>query len=228
MEGRRGVCPDCPAKRAGVLGTLVDAKNGRCALRCVFVPARHPLPPRWFGTYGLALVRRGVVVRQRVDVSGTATAIDALGPGGATPLSEASEGSSGGYAADEALVCLVPRPALRQVVDAGAPTAGQVISLHLSALERVERIAEARARPTAAARVAALMCALADHLAPPRRLDLIPSSLQQRDLAALLAMRHESVCRALSVFERKRWLSRGAEGIRLLDRAQLDAAARPS
>lgn len=228
MDGRRGVCPDCPARRADVLGALVDAKNGKCALRCVFVPARQALPPRWFGTYGLALVRRGVIVRQRLDASGSATAVDALGPGSATPLPEASEGTSGGYAADEALVCLVPKPALRSVVDAGAPTAGEVLGLHLSALERVERIAEARARPTAQARVAALLCILADHLAPPRRLDRIPSSLQQRDLAALLAMRHESVCRALGVLERKRLLARGADGIRLLDRAKLDAAARPS
>ncbi len=225
MEGRRGVCPDCPVKRAGVLGTLVDAKTGHCELRCLFVPARHTLPPRWFGAYGLALVRRGFLVRQRIDASGTATAVDALGPGSVVPLPDSADGS-GGYAADEALVCLVPRATLRGVVDAGAPASGQVVGLHLSALERVERITEARARPTAAARVASLLCALADHLAPPRRLDRIPSSLQQRDLAALLSMRHESVCRALGAFERKRWLTRGPEGIRLHDRAQLEAAGR--
>src|SRR5208282_81737 len=108
--------------------------------------------------------------------------------------------TSGGYAADDALVCLLPRPALKGALDAGAPSAAHVVNLHLAALERVERIADARGRATALGRVAALLCALSDTLAPPRRLDAVPAALQQRDMAGLLTMRHESVCRALGVF----------------------------
>jgi CRP-like cAMP-binding protein len=228
MEGLRGVCPDCPVKPRGALGALVDPKTSRCALRCLFVPARHPLPPRWFGAYGLALVRRGILVRQRVDAGGSATSVDAVGPGGAAPLLDSGEATSGGYAADDSLVCLLPKAALKGALDAGAPTAGHVVTLHLAALERVERIADARGRSTAHGRVAALLCALADTLAPPRRLDTVPVALQQRDMASLLTMRHESVCRALGALERRRWLVRGSEGIRLLDRPHLEAAARPS
>jgi CRP-like cAMP-binding protein len=159
-----------------------------------------------------------------VDAYGAATAIDALGPGGATPLSEGGEVSGGGYAADDALICLCPRRALRAAVEEAPPTASDVISLHASALERVERMAEARGRSTALSRVASLVCALADTLSPPRRLDLIPATLQQRDLAALLAMRHESVCRALGALEDRRALLRGDEGIRILERSMLESA----
>jgi CRP-like cAMP-binding protein len=225
MERRRGVCPDCPVKPRGALGALVDAESSQCALRCLFVPARHPLPPRWYGAYGLALVRRGILVRQRLDAAGSAIAIDAVGPGGAAPMLESGDATSGGYAADDVLVCLVPRRALRGAVDAGAPAAPHVVSLHAAALERVERIADARGRPTALGRVAALLCVLADTLAPPRRLDTVPVALQQRDMAALLSMRHESVCRALGVLLRRRWVARGADGIELLEREHLEAAS---
>lgn len=225
MESRRGVCPDCPVKPRGALGMLIDAERSHCALRCVFVPARHPLPPRWYGSYGLALVRRGILVRQRVDVGGSAIAIDAVGPGGAAPLLEAGDTTSGGYAADDVLVCLVPRRALGEAVDAGAPAAPHVVGLHAAALERVERIADARGRATALGRVAALLCVLADTLASPRRLDTVPATLQQRDMAALLTMRHESVCRALALLVRRRWVARGAEGIRLLERDHLETAS---
>jgi len=193
-------------------------------LRCVSLASRQPIPPRWFGTYGLAVVRRGLLVRQRVDACGAATAIDALGPGGAAPLSEGGEVSGGGYAADDALICLCPRRALRSAIEEAPPTAADVISLHAAALERIERMAEARGRATALSRVASLVCALADTLSPPRRLDLIPASLQQRDLAALLAMRHESVCRALGTLEGREGLLRGDDGIRILDRSILESA----
>ena len=209
----------------GSLGALVDAESARCELRCLFVPARHPLPPRWYGAYGLALVRRGILVRQRLDATGSAVAVDAVGPGGAAPMLESGDASSGGYAADDVLVCLVPRPQLRGAVDAGVPAASQVVALHAAALERVERIADARGRATALGRVAALLCALADTLAPPRRLDAVPAALQQRDMAALLGMRHESVCRAVGILQRRSWIERGGDGIRLLQRECLEATS---
>jgi CRP-like cAMP-binding protein len=223
-EQRAGVCPDCPASRNRVLQQLVGGGRGRCAFRCLLVATRHALPPRWFGSYGLALVRRGILVRQRVDVHGSATAVDVLGPGAAMPLSEGGETSSAGYAADDALVCLCPVRALRAAVDAGWPTSSEVVTLQATALDRVERIAGARSRPTALSRVAALLGVLADTLSPPRRLTTIPAALQQRDMAALLAMRHESVCRALGILECRGALARGEDGIRLLHRARLETA----
>ena len=218
------VCPDCPAARSGILGQLVGRGQERCAFRCLFVGARQPLPPRWFGSYGLALVRRGVVIRQRVDSHGSATAIDAVGPGGAIPLSKGGDASSSGYAADDVLLCLCPRRPLRAAIDAGAPSSAEIVELVAASLERVERIAAARCRATAVARVAVLLCALADTLSPPRRLTCIPAALQQRDLAALLSMRHESVCRALSVLARRGAVERSDDGFRLCDRAQLETA----
>jgi CRP-like cAMP-binding protein len=186
------------------------------------VGARQPLPPRWFGAYGLALVRRGVIIRQRVDADGSAIAVDAIGPGGATPLFEGGELGSSGYAVDDALLCLCPSRHLREAVDAGAPTSTQLVALHAAALDRVERIAQARSRSTAIARVAALLCVLADTLSPPHRLTCLPASLQQRDLAALLAMRHESVCRAMRTLARMGAAARTSAGIRVLHRARLE------
>ncbi len=217
-------CPDCPAACNRALPKLIDGARERCALRCRFVAARQPLPPRWFAAYGLALVRRGIVVRQRVDAEGSATALDAVGPGGAIPLPEGGDASHAGYAAGDTLVCLYPRAPLCLAVDAGAPASAQMVALYGAVLDRVERIAYARSRPKARARVAALLCVLADTLSPARRLDCLPAALQQRDLAALLAMRHESVCRVIQGFARQGAVSRTDEGIRLLERTQLEAA----
>jgi len=210
--------------RGDLLSQLVGEGQERCAFRCLFVGARQPLPPRWFGSYGLAFVRRGIVVRQRVDSHGSATAVDAVGPGGAMLLSEGGDASSSGYAADDVLLCLCPRRTLRATIDAGAPGSSQIVELHAASLDRVERIAAARCRATAVARVAGLLCVLADTLSPPRRLTRIPAALQQRDLAALLSMRHESVCRALGVIARRGAVERTVDGFRLLDRRWLETA----
>jgi CRP-like cAMP-binding protein len=185
------------------------------------VAARQPLPPRWFESYGLALVRRGVVVRQRLDADGSATAVDVVGPGGAMLLSDGGDASHTGYAVDDALLCLCPRRRLQDAIDAGAPTSAQVVSLISAALDRVERIAQARSRPNATSRLASLLWALSETLSPPRQLACIPAALQQRDMAALLAMRHESVCRAMRFLERRGTLARTGEGVRLLDRERL-------
>jgi len=136
-------CPDCPATRNGVLSALVDQGNEGCAFRCTFVGAREPIPSRWFGTYGVALVRRGIMVRQRVDRAGRATAVDVAGPGAVLPLADEDHGAAG-YAASDALVCLCPA----RTVDAalGDGTAREIVRLQAHALTRVERIAEARAR----------------------------------------------------------------------------------
>ncbi len=217
----QSACPDCPAARNRVLGRLAAGYGMPCVLQCVSVEARKPLPQRWFTEFGLALVRRGILVRQRVDPEGAAAAVDAIGPGGAVPLFDDDSASSSGYAADDALLCLVPRQPLSDAVDAGAPTAAEVVALHRAALDRVERIAQARNRPTAVERLGALLCALADTLSPPQRLECIPSALQQRDLAALLSMRHESVCRATRILQAQGGIERTDRGIHLKNRALL-------
>jgi CRP-like cAMP-binding protein len=112
---------------------------------------------------------------------------------------------------------------MRTAIEAGATPSAQIVALYASALDRLERIAHARSRSTALARVAALLCALADTLSPPRRLAYVPAALQQRDLAALLGMRHESVCRAVGTLARHGAVSRTGDGIALIDRAHLEA-----
>lgn len=219
------VCPDCPAMRNGVLQELVSNRDRGCAFRCVAIAARQPLPSGWSRGYSLAFVRRGVVVRQRIDISGIATAVDAVGPGAAAPLSAGSEDGCAGYTTDDTLICMCPTPALSSAVDAGAPTSGQVVDLYRMALERVERLAQARARSSALSAVAAVLCAVSDTLSPPRRLDVIPSMLQQRDLAELLAMRHESVCRALRVLSDRGAIFRSPDGIHIVDRRLLETIA---
>lgn len=175
--------------------------------------------------HGIVLVRRGVIVRQRVDAHGHATAIDAIGPGGAMPLGDRDDGGTCGYAADDALVCVCPKTIVHRAVDAGGGGARDVVRLHAMALERVEKIADARSRASAVACVATLLCALADTLSPPRRLPVVPAALQQRDLAALLAMRHESVCRAIAHLVRRGAISKEAEGLRITGRQALEAVA---
>ena len=64
----------------------------------------------WRGEFSFALVRRGIVVRQRVSSAGHVTAIDIAGPASAIPMN--ADGAWVGYAVDDALFCLVPKPAL--------------------------------------------------------------------------------------------------------------------
>jgi CRP-like cAMP-binding protein len=175
------------------------------------------LPQSSTAAPGLALVRRGIVVRQRVDASGGATAIDAVGPGGLLPLRDSA------YAATDVLFCACAERDLAEALGTSLATAREVIRLLEHALERVERIADARGRKSAAGRVAALLGALVDMLSPYRRYDLVPAGLRQRDMAALLAIRHESVCRELRTLESSGAVARVAEGIRIVDRAKLDA-----
>jgi CRP-like cAMP-binding protein len=136
-------------------------------------------------------------------------------------LPDGGDASHTGYAVDDALLCLCPRRRLEDAIDAGTPTSAQVLGLIGAALDRVERIAQARSRPTATARLASLLCALSETLSPPRQLAFIPAALQQRDMAAVLAMRHESVCRAMSLLERRGALARTGDGVHLLDRERL-------
>jgi hypothetical protein len=221
MSERSRVCPDCPAKRGRVLEQLVDQPLG-CAFRCLSVAAREPLPLSWRREYGLALMRRGIVVRQRTDAHGRATAIDVVGPGSAFPITEEGDGTTG-YAVDDAMVCLCPSPVLGATIDGGNAGARAVVNAHAAVLTRVERIAEARGRASAASRVAALLVTISDTLCD-RPLACIPAAIQQRDLAALVALRHESVCRIIAALSRRGAIERTAQGLRIADRAALEAA----
>lgn len=201
-------CPDCPAVRASVFEHLLPNEREPCCFRVATVAERDTIPHVWFGKYAFGLVRRGLLVRQRIDEHGAATAIDVVGPGSAILLDDAS-GNSSGYAAASAMVCLCPKGVTRPV---DLPDA---LRLHAAALERMDRLADARNRSNAKARVVALLAALSDVIAPPRRLEVIPAELQRKDLAALLALRHESVSRALSDLERAHVIKRTSDGLAL-------------
>jgi CRP-like cAMP-binding protein len=227
---RRGpnlVCPDCAAPPSPAFERLLPTEQSACTLRCVSLAAREALPQRWFDAYAIGIVRRGVVVRQRVDRHGRAVAIDAVGPGGLVPLgngrARGATSVAGGYAASDALVCLCPTEVMTGALDEHAPTAGDMLRLEEQARERIERIAEARGCADVSARFGTLLCALADTLSPGRRREVVPADLQQRDLASLIGVRHESVCRALGGLVKRGIVAREDDGIRLVDREQLGA-----
>lgn len=221
------VCPDCPAPTSPGLERLLPTDQSACAFRCVSLAAREALPQRWFDAYAVGLVRRGVLVRQRVDRHGRAVAIDAVGPGGLVPLGNSrgrgATSIAGGYAASDALVCLCPGDVMAGTLDEHAPTAADMLRLEEQARERIERIAEARGCADVSARFGTLLCALADTLSPGRRREVVPADLQQRDLASLIGVRHESVCRALGGLVKRGVVAREDDGIRLVDREQLGA-----
>lgn len=215
------VCPDCPAVQSCVLEGLARRETG-CAFRCLAVAARQPLPARWRGDYDFALVRRGIVVRQRVDGRGRVTSTDIAGPGSALPIGAHDDDGACGYSVDDLMLCLCPSDTFGEAVGSGAG-ARDVVNAQALILERVERIAEARSRTSATSRVAALLLAISDTLSPLRALDVIPSAIQQRDLALLLALRHESVCRSMASLEKEGLVDRSDNGLRLVDRQALEA-----
>jgi hypothetical protein len=65
---------------------------------------------------------------------------------------------------------------------------------------------------------------LADTLRPGQESSAqIPSEFLQRDLAGLLSIRHESVCRVMRDFTDKGLIAKQEEGTVLVDRPALDA-----
>jgi hypothetical protein len=204
---------------------LLDEAAGESAFDSLAVEARSALPATWLSRYGFAVVRRGYLIRQRADPAGRATAVDAVGPGCCFPLDRALAATGGarvlGYGVTRALVCLCDGETLERGLLEGGPVALQIHQLESEAISRMERLADARARPGAAAKIAALLCALADTLAPG--VDRIPAEFLQRDLAGLVSIRHESVCRVLRDFSRHGLIAKDVDGLVLADRAQLQA-----
>ncbi len=216
-------CPDCPGARLGVFTELIRGENRACAFETVTLAARAFAPPSWSERHAFGLVRRGVLVRQRAARDGHAVAIDAAGPGCVFPIepreSRSSESVSSDYAATDVIVCLCPRAALDETSQS---VARDLLAMQQAALSRVERFTQARGAPSVKRAVAGLLCVLSDTLSPPRRRDRLPAGLQQRDLARLIGVRHETFCRVLGDLERQGAVRRDAEGLLLLDRAMLE------
>ena len=221
------LCPDCPMTRVDVLAAIIPPAACSCAFRSLAVRARAPLPPRWFKEFGLGVVRRGIVIRQRLDAHGRAIAVDAVGAGGLVPLAMAigagEDANVSGYAVTDVLLCASPTETMRTSMEVDRQTPRDVLRLHSQALDRMERLIDARGRMTVVERVAAMLCALVDNLSPFRKTEVITADLQQADLAALVSARQETVCRALCALERRGLIARDADGIRIADRRRLEA-----
>jgi hypothetical protein len=170
-----------------LLRDLVAVKGGRCRLRCIEIEEREAISTGVSSRHAFGIVRRGTLIRQRRHSSGDHTAVDVAGPGAYVPL--ASAPGSGGYACSRVLLCVYPEPHYEVPVDQGQ-LAIDLMRLANETLARVEHIADARGRPAAAERLSALSEALPGWLGPEA-----PKNLRQRDLAALLGMRTETVCR---------------------------------
>lgn len=184
-----GACVDCPARQRGLLRALAGGAGCSCRLSCIALDERQALPASLFTRYAFGIVRRGVLVRERFDVGGGRTAVDAAGRGSYVPLSLAR--GCTGYAASRVLLCVYRESSLEAIAN-HAELGMELMGLASETLERVERIADARGRPSAAERIDALRSALREWLGPSGFDDL-----RQRDVAALLGMRVETVCRTL-------------------------------
>lgn len=220
-------CVGCPAIARNVLPALLGDSTAGCGFDSVTVDTRTMLPASWLSKYSFAMVRRGFVIRQRTDAAGRTTAVDAVGPGCCFPLDRASNEGRGsatsGYAVSRALLCMCDGESFAHSLEAGGKTALQVHQLDSEAIVRMERLADARGRAGTASKVAALLCTLSDTLRPatPREAT-IPSEFLQRDFAALLSIRHESVCRVLRDFTDQGLVRKSADGLLLADRAALE------
>jgi CRP-like cAMP-binding protein len=224
----RPLAPDCPAVRGVGIADLVRPAGGSCRMSAYSIDARELLPELWTGRYGFALVRRGCLIRTRTDAQGRSTAVDVVGPGGAFRLpsdrDSALEGVSSGYAVSRVLLCVSEESTIRDTLRGGGQSALDLHDCDRHALERMELLADARGRSTALAKVAALLCVLAGGITTlGRERDSIPSGFLQRDLAALVSIRHESVCRALRDLEDRGLIAQTRDDIRLLDRRALMA-----
>jgi CRP-like cAMP-binding protein len=222
-SGEHSVVP--LADVANVLEDLFGSSALADARQSVALAARAPLPTTWPSQYRFAIVRRGHLIRQRTNASGHTTAVDAVGPGGCFPLdAQAAEGGAG-YVVTRALVSLVDESSVTEALQQGGQTALQIHQLNAQTVARMERLIDARGRSGSAGKVAALLCVLADTLEQPGTGDgnRIPGEFLQRDLAGLLSIRHESVCRALRAFTGRGWITKTDDALVLKDRAALAA-----
>lgn len=213
---RRLACPDCPAYRVCAPIELLPGLANPCAFESLRIDARSPLPDRWHEGAALALVRRGIVVRQRVDARGRVVTVDAAGIGSVVPIDTAGARL---WAVSDAVLCLLPPAG----ADAWSRRNGpDVAGMMRVVLDRVERLAEVRGRSTSIARAALLFCVLGDTLTPTPR-SFVPAEISQRTMAAIAGLRQESVCRAIKRLVKRGWIARDERGFQILDRSALDA-----
>ncbi len=208
----RGACPDCLVAKRGLLTSILGAGDAPRLLSSLILEARAEVPPSWFEHYAFGVVRRGIVVRQRVDAHGDRIAVDAAGPGCLLPLRMAlGAEASAGYAASRLVVCVYPHEDLESEL-ASPATLRDLFELQRHALNRLERIAAARGCAAAVDQVESLLEALLESIAPLREGDPRPVDLTQRDMAALLRLRPETVCRALRTLQDRGRVTRSADG----------------
>lgn len=219
-------CPDCPGARLGTFEDLVGATKHTCAFDTATIEARAFVPPSWGAKYAFGMVRRGVLIRQRLDAAGNATAVDAAGPGCVFPIDDKAQSSVSApcdYAATDLIVCLCRRESLDRTLDESTRAGKELVQMHLAALERVERLTQARGAGTVKQKVCGLLLALADTLSPPRVRDRLPPGVQQRDLSRLVGVRHETFCRVLGALEGEGAIARAPDGLVIADRDRLEA-----
>jgi len=217
-------CPDCPGSRLGILRDLIGDTKAACSFETATVEGRAFVPASWTDRHAFGLVRRGVLIRQRLDEAGRATAIDAAGPGCMFPIESREPGKSSitcDYAATDLIVCLCPAQVLDDVLDESNVAGRDMLRLQLDAMERVERLAQSRGAPTVHDRVASLLLVLSETLSPPRTRERLPPGLQQRDMSKLLGVRHETFCRVLKKLETAGAIERDSDGLLILDRTLL-------
>lgn len=220
-------CSGCPGDREGLFDTMISTGRSACAFLNAVLEPRAQLPERWFGERSTAIVRRGLVLRTRTDASGRVQGVDLAGPGHLIPLWASTEPGAmpGGFAVGRAHLCLSLEGSVDRAIDrhddAHARDVHDLIRLQREATRRVERFAEARGRRGSEARVAAVLAVVIDEFG---FVNAIPEELQQRDLALLLGIRHESVCRSLAILERRGLVSSREDGLWVHDRAALDAS----
>lgn len=218
-NGCRSHCIDCPAVRGEVLGNVIGAGLDECRFETLTVESRSPMPDTTLEAGTLVMVRRGVVIRQRLDQSGRAVAFDAVGPGAAYFV---TEGDQAAYAVDRTLVCSCSKDVLLHGLRTSNRGLDDLHGLHCQTSYRMERLADARGRQHVRSRVAALLCVLSDTLSPNSgKREHLPSGILQRDLAALVSTRHESVCRIMRELAQDAIVAHGPDGIQIIDRERL-------
>jgi CRP-like cAMP-binding protein len=190
----------------------------------VKVEARAFTPSVWLEHHAFGLIRRGVLIRQRLDDAGVAIAVDAAGPGCMFPIDPSHRTGLSvacDYAATDLIVCLCPTRVVDDVLDDSRSVGRDLLALHAATLDRVERIAQCRGTRNTRSRVASLILVLCDTLSPPRTRSSLPAGLQQRDMSKLLGIRHESFNRALRELEEEGAVVRDQGVITIVDRALL-------
>lgn len=217
-------CTGCPAEKTHTFGKLVREGRGACSFRTVNLASRARLPPHVFTANAVGLVRQGILIRTHDDAEGHTYAVDVAGPGALVLGSRLAGDPLGGYAVGALSLCVLPRDGVERALAAADETVGDFMTLSERARSRVERLAEVRARTKTLPRLTALFAMLAETLGDRDEARWhVPKALQQRDLAKLAAVRHETVSRVLATLETRGVLARGGQGEMVLDRARLAA-----